>query len=137
MQKFRIFSFFFIFVSVFLFLLFQSGSIAQVDIYDYTEYSEKINISSLDLQEVTYSGSSTLLESKTHFTTPRTTFSFSFPGYRTKNPDDLQVEWIVDGRIFHRSLDTDGPNGSDQEPMTFPFVTSARTDIAFRIISRS
>jgi hypothetical protein len=93
-------------------------------LYDYRDFSDKINISS-DVR---------FLEQKLSFETPRTSFSLVFPHFSPTSHDDVQVDWLVDGRTYTRHLDIDDMrDGYEEVVSTFPFVTEARRDISFRI----
>ena len=130
MQKIHIFFsyllLFIVLIGVF-FPFFSSFSLE--DTYDYSEYTEKINISPVNIW-------SQVFEKKLSFLTPRTTFSLWFPWYSADSSGDVRVEWIIDGKIYMRTLDIE--EGDDiSDPTTFPLVTDARSDIYVRISSSS
>jgi hypothetical protein len=92
--------------------------------YDYTYFTEKINISSL------HSGAF----QEHHFSTPRTTLVLSLDpqdiaGY---DHEDIQIEWKVGDTRIIRDIDTD--DGSEVFT-TFPVILpQAIQDVSFRII---
>ncbi len=101
------------------------ASFAWEDKYDYSEFVDKIN-NSFDPY---------LIEKNISLDSPRTTFFLRFP-YRTLVSDDIEVEWLVDGRIYTRRVDIDDrKDGDDMVVSTFPFVTKAMTSIRLRIRS--
>jgi hypothetical protein len=89
--------------------------------YDYSEYKEKINISS---------EKSSFVYNLT-FDTTRTSFFLQFHDYKVDSPEDVHVEWIVDGITYERHLDIDNENSSWDT--TFPFVTTPRSEISLRV----
>jgi hypothetical protein len=121
MQKFRIFS------SLFLVVSLLSGIISPIvfsfslePYYDYSEYREKINISEENTKEWIFTRS---------FESPRTTFFLVLPSLPSP---DFRVDWIIDGVTYSRSLDLED---GDTTLSTFPLVTSARSNVSFRIVS--
>lgn len=125
MQKIRtIFTSVIVVLSLFSFVLPVFAGLRLVDKYDYSDYIDKINISS--------KGESFTIKSE--FETPRTTFFLEFDGFTPSSPDQVEVEWRVDGRTFHRHLDWDNESGFGTT--TFPLVTSPRKEIDFVLVFR-
>ena len=127
MQKIRSFFSFILIFSLF-FGIFSPfvESFALEDIYDYSEFYNKINISSQ-----TYSDKS--LEGKVMFDSPRTTFIFAFDGYTPQSSSDIEVEWNIDGKKYSHFLDIEWPDDYSRIT-TFPRITESRMDISYRII---
>ncbi len=98
------------------------ASFAGVYEYDYSQYIDKINTSF----------SPNIVEKNLRFESPRTTFFLRFPDLLNFS-EDIEVEWIVDGKIFTRHLDHDMISTDDSIFTTFPFVTTARNSIWVRI----
>jgi hypothetical protein len=73
------------------------ASIRIVDKYDYSDYIDKINISS----------NTDTVHIRQEFSTPRTTFYLQFQNISPESPEDIEVEWNIDGKLFHRHLDWD------------------------------
>ena len=98
MQKIRSFLSYFV-ITVFFFGIFApiGASFAWQEKYDYTQYSDNINISS----------SNNTISQDLHFDTPRTSFSLVFSGVSLPPYSDIRVDWIVDGKVFSRHLDLD------------------------------
>ena len=94
------------------------ASFAGVYEYDYSQYIDKINTSF----------SPNIVEKNLRFESPRTTFFLRFPDLLNFS-EDIEVEWIVDGKIFTRHLDHDMIGADDSIFTTFPFVTTARDSI--------
>lgn len=87
-------------------------SFAISNVYDYGQFSEKINTSSEKVLHKTLS-----------FDTPRTSFSFVFPDYIPEDDEEIRVEWIHHGKKFVRFLDIE--DEKDRSVIsTFPFVTT-------------
>ena len=112
-----------------LFLLFGifsplGASFAWKDVYDYREYVDKINISNT---------LSSVLDWENQFSSPRTTFIMQFQDYKPENPEDIEVIWKIEGREVRQFLDRDEVDDT-RVSMTFPYVTDARTSIAYTIL---
>lgn len=122
MQKIRT-----IFTSLLLFIFGYSlvfpvfASIEFVDKYDYSDFTDKINISLVD-------NNFTLSKD---FESERTTFFLRFIDYTPNSPEDAEVTWEIDNKQYHRHLDWDNEEGYGNT--TFPLVTRARKDISFTL----
>ncbi len=126
MQKIRSFFSYFVLFSLFFGIFAPvTVSFAWEDIYDYSEYSDKINISS----ESSLDGSIT-------FDSPRTTFIVAFDGYIPNSSEDIEVEWNIDGKKYSHFLDRDWPDDHSRVT-TFPRITEPRTKIGYRIINHT
>jgi hypothetical protein len=68
------------------------------DKYDYSEYFDKINISSNDMDKSLFEGNIT-------FESERTTFILAFDDYTPTSSEDIEVIWNVDGVKYARFLD--------------------------------
>jgi hypothetical protein len=97
------------------------SAIRVIDIYDYTEYKDKINISH-EKNTFVYN---------LDFSTPRTSFFLEFHDYVVESPEDVHVEWIVSDDSYERHLDID--NQDEGWDTTFPFVTDQRQEITLRL----
>lgn len=96
------------------------------DIYDYSEYFDKIN--------TTFSAN--MIRGVEHFSTPRTTFIVQFDRYRPQDAEDIEVIWNIDWHETRQFLDIE-ENTNQSMISTFPFVTDPRSDIAYTIIIHS
>lgn len=127
MQKIRfIFIFFLTFSTVFPLFSPIALSFSWENIYDYSEYREKINISSKNQENKTF-------EKHFFFESPRTTFSLQILETDILDPSSLQIEWIVDGVPLRQVLETEKIG---ERYMSEPLITHARTDIILRLTSR-
>lgn len=106
------------FFSVFLVFLITIGIFSPLtfsfeisNVYDYGQFSKKINTSSEKILHKTLS-----------FDSPRTSFSFVFPDYLPEDDEEIRVEWLHNGKKFIRFLDIE--DEKDRSVIsTFPFVT--------------
>lgn len=122
MQKIRtIFTSLVLFVTSFSLVFPVFASLEWVDEYDYSDYIDKINISSWDDS----------FHFSKDFWSERTTFILRFEWYSPESADDIEVIWQLDGKTFHRHLDWD--NESWFWDTTFPFVTTPRKHIEFSV----
>lgn len=107
------------FFSLFLIFLITIGvfspltfSFAISDVYDYGQFSDKINTSSEKILHKTFV-----------FDSLRTSFSVVFPDYLPEDDEEIRVEWLHNGKKFIRFLDIE--DEKDRSVIsTFPFVTS-------------
>ena len=122
MQKIRIiFTSFLVSITIISLIVPVFASLELVDKYDYSDYTDKINISSW-IDNFDY---------RKEFQSDRTTFFLRFDDYVPESPESVEVLWMLDGKTYHRHLDWD--NESGYWDTTFPFVTTPRRDIRFSL----
>ncbi len=96
-------------------------SFAVEEVYDYGQFTDKINTSSQKI-----------IEKDLTFSSSRTSFSLVFPDYIPTADDDIEVEWTIDGKKFDRILDID--DATDISVIsTFPLVTHPTQNIHLKV----
>ncbi len=92
------------------------------DIYDYSEYSHKIN-----------TDNDSVLEWKISFDSPRTTFFLAFDGMIAPRAEDVEVIWKIGAVEHSQFLDIEWWDDMNRVT-TFPYVVTPQSHIEYRIV---